>query len=204
MTESDGDDLSLNEQLLVAIGVLTPEGIRERARVWRESEPLIGLPPDEWPDFVIRWDYRWTSAHHSLDGVSREEFEKDNPPGSLDLVCVPVSGARTVFCANVRREEEGIWSLGDERKLAKALLWWIEGNRMTPPYLRLMRRGAEGFAGPDCVTFNGGHHRFSICAARKLNCFPAYIAAADLDALIAKIPGTTKIDALLAGESTCC
>ena len=194
--QDDSDRLSEHERLLVEIGVLTPEGIAERARTWRESERLIDLPPAEWPHLTIRWDFAWSSAHHSLDGMSRVDFDKHYPAGSLSLVCVPISAARRVFCGNVRREDEELWSLGDKHKLARALLWWIEGNRMTPPFLRIVRNGAD-FNLPDCVTFNGGHHRFNICAAYGLDRFPAYIESADLEELIAMIPGTTKAGYLL-------
>ncbi|MBM9515047.1 hypothetical protein [Desulfogranum marinum] len=151
-----------SEAFLSFITRETEEERKERRRIHEAASKYLYLPIDRWPDFKIVWDFSPTRYHYAFDGLTPEKFEINYPNG-LKLGVVNFDEFDSKLAKFSRREYDEIWTVGSVYKVARAILHWVERNRMTPPLI---------IPQDDEINIAAGHHRVAVCKGKQVETLP--------------------------------
>jgi hypothetical protein len=147
-----------------------------------ENRAIRGKPREEWPDaFTIAWDYSPQHFHRALDGEGTSEFAEDYGDvliGVADLV--EIDGE---LHGSSRRAKNELWMTSQD-KVARCILYWSNGLRITPPMLAV-NMGK--------LVIVGGNNRMAVCRADDLARLPFLFCAEHREALAAKLPSFSLI-----------
>jgi len=167
------------EELDRLIHGMTPEERQERDRQYTEAQKLIGLPPNDWPEFKVVWDVDPAAQRLAFDGMTEAEFS-EYYPDHLPLKYVRLAELDAQLCNYNKRTAEEVWGVGDNGKAAKVLLAWIEGRKITPPALSRTNSTSE-------VMLAGGNHRLAVARAKGEATIPVLLIPEHLDFLSQKL-----------------
>lgn len=93
----------------------------------------------------------------------------------LDSLFAPVS----------QRTVEATWSLESPDKVARAILYWVEGGAMTPPLIEpsgkhLIHFNPSGIIDPgNHIHICNGNHRIAVCRAKGETRIPVLVCPSD-------------------------
>lgn len=166
---SDNQPLSLVEKLAVLRGRDLAEfrAIAElQRRISVESEKYLKSPVSEWPKIELHWDLSRESQRYSLDGNTKEEFDRRYPLGFC-LGNVLLQDLDDRLCAFNHRTEAQLWEVGNPFSLAKLIIYLSEGRPISPPAVQVINRNE--------IFFLGGNHRYAVAKAIGETKLPIYV-----------------------------
>lgn len=131
----------------------------ELERVSKDSEQFINLPIERWPAFQIRWDLNPENYHYAI-GINKEEVFNTLFPNGVILAWADLLEIDSILTRQSQRSVDEIWTIGDPLKTAKIILYWNEGNAMTPSFIELYN------ADNNFLSITGGNHRLAVCRAK--------------------------------------
>lgn len=166
------------EELFASIYGRTIEELREQGRINQESKKYEKLPVEEWPEFEIKWDLSPQNFHFAFDNEKAEYIKKNYPEG-LNLGWVTFIELDSSFAWYSKRTRDETWTIGSSGKISRAILHWVEGNKMTPPLIVPCL---------DEVNIMAGHHRVTICRAKQIDTIPILARKMDKASLEAILP----------------
>ena len=150
-------------------------GNQRRSLEYQKLLKLIDLPVEKWPEFVIAWDLRKESQRFYEDGFEEAEFKKEFPK-PLKIAWVTLKNLDDNFVRYSQRSKDEIWSIASSLKVARAIVHWVAGNKMTPCHII-----------PACddkkITVVGGHHRLAVCRAKDVELLPVLVKEKDINIL---------------------
>lgn len=157
----------------------TPKNRKESARIQRTSEKYKLLAISNWPDFEVKWDINPCNYRFALDNVGENAYAEMFPEGLL-LGWVSFEEFKVKLADHSKREKKHLWETCGHQKLARAILYCVEGNKMTPPLIH-----------PDhgSVMIGGGFHRIGICLAKDVVKIPFLVCPKERE----------EIDSILVG-----
>lgn len=136
-----------------------------RSFLFERSKQYVNKPPAEWPSIEFNWDYRPESQRYCFDGMTQDEFEEYYPRG-LSLGKITLEEFDKFLCHFSRRDDDELWEVGCQTKLAQMILYLAGGHPITPPFIKPL---------PDNeVIFQGGHHRYAVAKAIGIDTIPLY------------------------------
>lgn len=140
--------------------------VAERDRINGLASAIEGAPVEDWPPFALEWDTRPESFHRSLDGA-----DPDYDVSDLACFWYPLATLDAHFGSYNARTAEEVWGVGSDRKSAKAIVFWSEGGRMSPPIVAPREDGKIGL--------NGGNHRLAVARAKGAAVVPVLVHERD-------------------------
>ncbi|MGZ9568258.1 hypothetical protein ACVTTK_02735 [Alcaligenes nematophilus] len=178
MDNIDYTKISRNEMLATLRGE-DLESYRDREKIKKETDEQAkkyrNSDPAYWIDLKFNWDLKPESQRFALDGHSEDEFKKTYPEGLL-LGYVDLKKFDDNLCHHSRRENNEIWKVGDEGKLAGVIAYVVAGHPLTPPIVGLTSNDKE-------VCLSGGNHRYTVAKFGGEAEIPIYIAKQDFEAI---------------------
>ncbi len=162
-----------------AIG-MTVEEQKENSRIHEAAKKYQRLPIEQWPDFEIRWDLSPENRRFAFDGYDEATYRKYYPNG-LIVGHVNFKEFHSSLAAHSQRTKEEIWDTGSVPKLGKTILYYVEGNEMTPPLICLDKDGVS-------VMIGGGYHRVAVCLAREVETIPILVIPAEKERMEKILP----------------
>lgn len=182
MVDDDPNQAARDAAIAIASGE-TVESIRRKRRLLlrlqEASERYVGLPPTEWPSISFNWDTTRASQRFSLDGCSAGRFAQLYPDG-LTIGEVDLPDLDAALCHFDRREEEELWEVGCENKLAYMVAYLHESEAISPPIVSPTLDGE--------VALGGGNHRYAVAKALAVPRIPILADPSHRDALVKLIP----------------
>ena len=168
----------INDELAQVFGYENAEDykrtIREQERISNKSKEFYNTPPEKWPLIKFNWDYRFESQRFCFDGLSHSDFEKTYPDG-LVLGHMHLNEFDKYLCHFSRRDDNELWEVGFQSKLAEMIVYLSEGNPITPPIIKPLKSNE--------VIFQGGHHRYAVAKAIGCNNIWIYAFPEDVNIL---------------------
>lgn len=140
--------------------------VAERDRINGLASAIEGTSVANWPPFALAWDTGPENFYRSFDGA-------DPDYDVSDLTCFWYALAKLdahLASYNARTAEE-VWGVGSDLKSAKAIVFWSEGGRMSPPILAAREDGKIGL--------NGGNHRLAVARAKGATTVPVLVHERD-------------------------
>lgn len=163
-------------RIMASVIGMTVEQQNENTRIYEASKKYQRLPIKQWPAFEMKWDLTPENRRFALDGYDTDTFKKNYPDG-LIVGHVRFQEFHSKLAAHSRRTKEEIWDTGSVPKLGRAILYYVEGNAMTPPFICVDDRDANS------VIIGGGYHRIAICLAREVETIPILVMPAEKDSI---------------------
>ncbi|WP_321392220.1 hypothetical protein [uncultured Desulfuromusa sp.] len=161
------------EEMLDKISGISPDERKEKNRINSASKQYLHLPVEMWPDFEIKWDLSAENYIFVFDGMKRNNFRENYPEG-FSLGWVDFQELESKLARFSQRSIAETWDIGVSEKVARAILYWVEGNEMTPPLI--IPVGKE-------VNIAAGHHRVAVCRGKKIQTMPVLTKRTDRDLL---------------------
>jgi len=155
----------------------------ERTRINALADELEGKPIDQWPPFDIIWDTSPASFFYTLDGAENTPVDFTE----LQLIWVALADFDGILQPYNHRIVDEIWSVGDSKKAARALVHWSERRCMSPVWIIPTTAGKVGIV--------GGNHRLAIARAKGASVIPVLVEKKHLEsiaALIKFLPGPER------------
>jgi len=101
-------------------------------------------------------------------------YAKHFPDGLL-VGWINFNEFKSKLAKHSQRTKEELWETSSVSKLAKTILYFIEGSKMTPP---LVRHDKD-----HCLTIGGGFHRIGVCLARDEKIIPILVVPSEKEAI---------------------
>ena len=114
-----------------AVASNLPDEYFEEDRLAPIIEQYLNLPIKDWPPFTINWDFSYSNQHMCYD--SQTIYNPNNAP-PMKILWVNLSELDSKMGPQGRRTNAEIWSIGSPRKVAEAIVYWLEGRLKTPPW----------------------------------------------------------------------
>lgn len=145
---------------------ISKEEEAESNRVWEEARKYNNLPIDQWPEFEVVWDLGKENRRYSLDNFDEKAYRKHYSDGLLAGE-VDFQEFLLKLASHSQRTKDQLWETSGAQKLSRAILYFVEGNKMTPPLISYDKNG--------CLVVGGGFHRIGICLAKEVATMPILV-----------------------------
>jgi len=153
---------------------------KENLRIADTSEKYFNVPPSEWPEFEIKWDLSTKNMKFALDHFDDKTFQKHYPEG-LTIGWITLDELMKKMASHSQRTKDQLWETSSVGKLAKTILYFVEGNAMTPPLIT----HKNGF-----LLVGGGFHRIGVSLGKDLAEIPILVIPSEkeeINAITSKI-----------------
>ena len=88
---------------------------------------------------------------------------------------MPLNEFDQYLCNFSRRDDNELWEVGFQSKLAEMIVYLSEGNPITPPIIKPLKNNE--------IIFQGGHHRYAVAKAIGCNNIWIYALPEDVNIL---------------------
>jgi len=158
----------------------SPNQQNENSRKYEASKKYWNLPIEQWPSFEIKWDLSEKNRKLAFDNYDELIYKKYFPNG-LIAGYVNFKEFNTKLAKHSQRTKDRIWETSGTLKLAKTILYYVEGHAMTPPFICLDKDSSS-------VMIGGGYHRIAVCLAKEIKFMPILANPSEKDKIQKIIP----------------
>ncbi len=100
------------------------------------GEEFIGLRPEQWPSFCVRWDLRLKSQRFVWLNVDEVSFFEDHPTG-LILLETDLKKLDEKLTHMFKLHPHEFWAERHISSNSRIIAEWVDGKQLTPPFVRL-------------------------------------------------------------------
>jgi hypothetical protein len=159
------------DELTAGMVGMTIEQQKESSRIYEESKKYCNIPIEQWPDFEIKWDLSHENRRFAFDGYDEATYKKYYPNGLIAGI-VNFKEFNLKLAKHSQRTKDEIWDTSSPTKLARTILYYIEGNAMTPPFICIDKDITS-------VMIGGGYHRVAVCLAKDAETIPILVSLSE-------------------------
>ncbi|WP_421166595.1 hypothetical protein [Aeromonas dhakensis] len=142
------------------------------------SKVFKNMPPQQWPDFIVKWDESKANLHYYADGEDAT-YIKLNYPHGISIADISLVSLDDSLCFTSRQSPSEFWTVGCADKKIEVIEHWVSGGKITPCMVR-------PFNGQ--IFIAGGNHRLAVARVKKEMTVPVLFDTGELDEIKNIIP----------------